>query len=70
MEEFIPLLALLIIMMVAWSIFSWCIEDARLRGKSPLLVLIAVIIFFPWGCIAWLIFRPPPITAKDQFDID
>lgn len=37
-----------------------CISDARRRGKSPLLVCIACILFFPWGMIAWLIFRPDP----------
>ena len=40
-----------------------CSRDARRRGKSPLLVSIAVIVFFPWGLIAWLLFRPGPVTA-------
>ena len=33
-------------------------NDARRRGKSPLLVVLASALFFPWGLIAWLIFRP------------
>jgi hypothetical protein len=37
-----------------------CIDDARRRGKSPALVCIACILFFPWGTLAWLVFRPDP----------
>jgi|HubBroStandDraft_3_1064219.scaffolds.fasta_scaffold345059_1 hypothetical protein len=35
-----------------------CTADAHRRGKSPVLVCVAVILFFPWGLIAWLLFRP------------
>lgn len=48
------LLAVLLIGMV----LSWAANDARRRGKSPVLVLIAVVFFFPFGLIAWLVFRP------------
>jgi hypothetical protein len=37
-----------------------CIRDARRRGKSAVLVCIACFLFFPWGTLAWLIFRPDP----------
>ena len=37
-----------------------CISDARRRGKSPALVCIACLLFFPWGTLAWLVFRPDP----------
>jgi hypothetical protein len=37
-----------------------CIGDARRGGKSPVLVCIACILFFPWGTLAWLVFRPDP----------
>ncbi len=37
-----------------------CAADAIRRGKSPLLVTVAVVFFFPFGLIAWLIFRPKP----------
>lgn len=37
-----------------------CAEDARRRGKSPLLVVLVVFLFFPIGYLAWLIFRPEP----------
>jgi hypothetical protein len=40
-----------------------CVNDARRRGKSPLLVTVAVILFFPWGTIAWLLFRPEPLNS-------
>jgi uncharacterized membrane protein YadS len=40
-----------------------CIADARRRGKSPLLVTLAVIFFFPLGLIAWLLFRPDPLDG-------
>ena len=36
----------------------WAIKDARIRRKSPMFVAIAVVIFFPFGLIAWLLFRP------------
>jgi hypothetical protein len=37
----------------------WVVSDAMNRGKPPLLVVIAVVFFFPFGLIAWLLFRPP-----------
>lgn len=33
-------------------------RDARRRGKPPILIALAVVCFFPWGLIAWLVFRP------------
>ena len=45
---------------------SACVSDARRRGKSPLLVTIAVILFFPWGPIAWLLFRPRPLDDPGE----
>jgi len=55
---------------VLFLVSNWCIKDAIRRGKSPLLVFIAVIFFFPWGWIAWLIFRPDPIEPqKRPFDL-
>jgi hypothetical protein len=41
-----------------------CISDARRRGKSPLLVTLAVVVFFPLGLIAWLLFRPEPLDGS------
>jgi hypothetical protein len=48
-----------------------CISDARRRGKSPVLVCIACILFFPWGTLAWLVFRPDPKdTPRSSFRLD
>ncbi len=46
---------LLILIAYSW----WAVRDANRRRKSPLLVLAAVVLFFPFGLIAWLLFRPP-----------
>ena len=40
-------------------IFCVAIGDARRRGMSVLLVLIAVGFFFPFGLLAWLLFHSP-----------
>jgi hypothetical protein len=37
---------------------SWAASDARERGKSAVLVCLAVTFFFPMGLLAWLLFRP------------
>ena len=42
----------------------WAERDALLRGKSPLFVKCALFLFFPWGLIAWLIFRPDPLNGN------
>lgn len=44
-------------------------RDARRRGKSPVLVAVACVFFFPWGLVAWLIFRPDPIASRNRFDL-
>lgn len=38
-------------------------SDARRRGKSPLLVILLILISFPLGLIVWLLFRPEPIES-------
>jgi len=69
MNELIPFLPVLIFsiigLVIFFSIIGWCCNDASLRGKSAFLVCIAVFCFFPWGLIAWLIFRPDPIDPED-----
>jgi hypothetical protein len=44
-----------------------CVADARRRGKSPLLVILAVFLCFPLGLILWLLFRPEPVDGARQF---
>lgn len=51
----------------------WSVADAKLRDKSPILVSLAVVFFFPWGLLAWLVFRPDPIDPtgpKRPFRLD
>ena len=48
----------------------WTDRDAILRGKSPFIVKCAVIFFFPWGLVAWLLFRPDPIDTPPQNKTD
>ncbi len=62
---------------LAWLIFPllltrWSVIDAKRRNKSPLLVALIVVLFFPIGLIAWLLFRPEPNTpssGKHAFDL-
>lgn len=56
----IPAAIVALLILILWKLGNWAISDAKLRGKSPFLVFVAVIFFFPWGLIAWLIFRPDP----------
>ena len=51
---------------LALFLVPWTIADAKLRGKSPLLVSLAVVLFFPWGLLAWLVCRPDPIDPNRQ----
>lgn len=39
-------------------------NDARRRGKSPVLVVLLCLLSFPLGLIAWLIFRPQPVARR------
>lgn len=53
---------------LALLVMNWCVRDAHRRGKSGFLVFVAVFFFFPWGWIAWLIFRPDPIRRARLHD--
>ena len=37
----------------------WAVRDAKRRHKSAFFVVVAAVFFFPFGLIAWLLFRPP-----------
>ena len=43
-----------------------CVVDARRRGKSPLLVFLLVVFWFSLGFIAWLLFRPEPLSGDGK----
>ncbi len=68
----LPLLFIFIVIMsILYWVIGWCIQDAKNRGKSPGFVTIAVIVFFPWGLIAWLLFRPDLIELqKEKFKLE
>lgn len=65
---------LLILMFWLWTgVWAW--EDAKRRGKSPLLVSLLVLLFaWPLGLLAWLLFRPdeggPGGGGRKPFDIN
>jgi len=42
---------------------TFALRDAKLRGKSPVGVLLLVMSFFPLGLAIWLVFRPAPIGS-------
>ena len=55
-------LALFILALAALAAYgAWVVRDASRRGKPPLLVLILVLFFSPFGLIAWFLFRPPVV---------
>jgi hypothetical protein len=56
--------AALLLVVLAITVTA-CVADARRRGKSPILVVIAVVLCFPWGLIAWLLFRPAPLERPN-----
>lgn len=56
------LAALVFPFLLAW----WSVIDAARRNKSPLLVALCVVLFFPIGLIVWLLFRPEPILPENQ----
>jgi len=41
-------------------------NDARRRGKSPVLVVLLCLLSFPLGLIVWLIFRPELLSRRRQ----
>ncbi|HWB99938.1 MAG TPA: hypothetical protein VG672_24690 [Bryobacteraceae bacterium] len=52
----------LLIMLHLLAVFAlflcWAAFDARRRGKSAVLLCLALIFFFPASWLAWLLFRP------------
>ena len=51
--------ALLCVVVLSIACALWAGSDAKKRGKSSLLVfLLVLLVQFPMGIIAWLIFRP------------
>ena len=77
MEMWQNILAVALLVGLIYGVYRgvvWAEQDAIRRGKSPLFVKCAVILFFPWGLIAWLVFRPDPVNSnslcKRAFDLN
>jgi hypothetical protein len=73
--SFLPIVVVLLCLVTFFALIVWCIKlavnDAKRRGKSPVLVAIACVFFFPWGLVAWILFRPDPIDRrKDGFELE
>lgn len=50
-----------------------CAKDAIRRGKSPWLITLMVIVFFPFGLLVWLAFRPKivkPSGNEEKLKLD
>jgi hypothetical protein len=58
--------SLLVFLVILGAIIRLCALDARRRDKSPLLVTLLVLVSFPLGLIAWLLFRPEPLDGDGQ----
>ena len=54
-------LVLMVIVGLLAVAVTFALRDAKLRGKSPVAVLLLVLSFFPLGLAIWLVFRPEPI---------
>jgi hypothetical protein len=67
-----PVLILCIVAAVIATI-RLCAKDAIRRGKSPWLVTLLVIVFFPLGLLVWLVFRPKIVkraTGQGKFTLN
>jgi hypothetical protein len=74
-DDFGSLLVVLLFLLTVLGLLAWGIKlaagDARRRGKSAVLVCIACVLFFPWGLVAWVLFRPDPIDKrKNGFNLE
>lgn len=58
-------LALFILAALVASVVM-CATDAKRRGKSPWLVTLMVILFFPIGAFVWLAMRPKIARAENS----
>jgi hypothetical protein len=69
-EIFAMIAGVLIFIALLIGLIRWAVTDAESRGKSPLLVTIAVLFFFPMGLIAWILFRPSRIENNRRFNLE
>ena len=67
------LFVLACILVVLFITIRVCVKDAICRGKTPWLVTLMIIVFFPFGLLVWLIFRPKIVTPtgrQGKLDLD
>jgi hypothetical protein len=67
MQDVLQVFAIFALLIGLFLVTLWAINDARRRGKSPILVWITVVLFFPYGLLAWLLFRPAPVVTRLSF---
>jgi uncharacterized RDD family membrane protein YckC len=70
LEDIVLLLCILAVLIVT---VRMCAKDAIRRGKSPWLVTLMIIVFFPFGLLVWLAFRPKvvkPAGRPEKFKLD
>ena len=69
----VDLVLILCILAAFIATVRMCAKDANRRGKSPWLVTLMVILFFPFGLLVWLVFRPKvikPDANQGKFKLD
>jgi uncharacterized membrane protein YhaH (DUF805 family) len=73
MSSIIDLVLILCILAAFIATVRICAKDAIRRGKSPWLISLMVIMFFPFGLLVWLMFRPKivkPAASQEKFKLD
>jgi hypothetical protein len=64
--SFVAVMELAVFLALGTILIIWAIGDAMNRGKSPLFVVIAVVFFFPFGLLAWLVLRPGIVLPPER----
>jgi hypothetical protein len=67
--NFVDIVLVLCILAAMIATVRMCAKDATRRGKSPWLITLLVVAFFPLGFVAWIVFRPK-IIKPDQSRLD
>lgn len=53
-----------VVMVIGAFVLNALAEDARKRGKSPVLIFLLVLLSFPVGLLVWMVIRPPVISRR------
>jgi hypothetical protein len=65
-KSFAGVMGFALVLALGTMLIIWVIGDAMNRGRSPLLVVIAVVFFFPFGLLAWLVLRPRIVLPPER----